>query len=86
MHYTYAPNLDRDPLNPGEHRRQYGTAVLSKYPIIYSKNHPLTKIGNTEQRGLLETTINIKGHHVKVYNTHLALTPAERIIQVREIG
>ena len=85
MHYTYAPNLDRDPLNPGEHRRQYGTAVLSKYPIIYSKNHPLTKIGNTEQRGLLETTINIKGHHVKVYNTHLALTPDERIIEVREL-
>ena len=31
MHYTYAANLDRDPLNHGEpDSRQYGTAVLSK--------------------------------------------------------
>ncbi|MCM3668298.1 endonuclease/exonuclease/phosphatase family protein [Mesobacillus maritimus] len=85
MHYTYAANLDREPTNPGEHRRQYGTAVLSKYPIIQAENYPLTKIGNTEQRGLSETIINVKGHHLKFYNTHLALTSAERKIQIQEI-
>ena len=85
MHYTYAANLDQDPLNHGEPRRQYGTAVLSNYPIIDAENYPLTKIGNTEQRGLLETVINVKGHHLKFYNTHLALTSAERDIQVKEI-
>jgi len=87
MHYTYAANLDLDlePLNPGEHRRQYGTAVLSKCPIIQAANHPLTKIGNTKQRGLSETIINVKGHHLKFYNTHLALTSAEREIQIQEI-
>lgn len=85
MHYTYAANLDNEPLNPREPRRQYGTAVLSKYPIIASTNYPLTKIGNTEQRGLLETVINVKGHHLKFYNTHLALTSAEREIQIKEI-
>lgn len=85
MFYVYAANLDRDPLAEGDHRRQYGTAVLSKYPIINSKNHYLTKIGNTEQRGLLEVTINVKGNHVHYYNTHLALTSAERDIQIREI-
>ena len=86
MHYTYAANLDLEPLNPGEPRRQYGTAVLSKYPIIHEENYSLTKIGNTEQRGLLETVINVKGHHLKFYNTHLALTSAEREIQVKEIN
>ncbi|HWO98328.1 MAG TPA: endonuclease/exonuclease/phosphatase family protein [Bacillus sp. (in: firmicutes)] len=85
MFYTYAANLDREPLNEGEPRRQYGTAILSKYPILESENHPLTKIGNTEQRGLLEAAINVKGNHVHVYNTHLALTSAERKIQVEEI-
>ncbi|WP_257347322.1 endonuclease/exonuclease/phosphatase family protein [Pseudalkalibacillus decolorationis] len=85
MFYTYAPNLDREPLEVGGHRRQYGTAVLSKYPIIESENHLLTKIGNTEQRGLLETTINVKGNHLHFYNTHLALTSAEREIQLKEI-
>src|SRR3954468_9054249 len=59
IHYTYAANLNLYPLNAGEHRRQYGTALLSKYPIIDLQNHPLTKIGNTEQRGLLETVINV---------------------------
>lgn len=85
MHYTYAANLDLDPVNPGEPRRQYGTAVLSKYPIIQASNYPLTKIGNTEQRGLSETVINVKGHHLNFYNTHLALTAAERTIQIQEV-
>ncbi|KKK33666.1 endonuclease/exonuclease/phosphatase [Mesobacillus campisalis] len=85
MFYTYGANLDFEPLNDGDERRQYGTAILSKYPIINSQNHPLTKIGNTEQRGLLEATINVKGNHLHFYNTHLALTSAEREIQIREI-
>lgn len=85
MFYVYAANLDRDPLNEGEPRRQYGTAILSKYPILNSENHSLTRIGNTEQRGLLEATINVKGNHLNLYNTHLALTTAEREIQMKEI-
>lgn len=85
MHYTYAANLDLDPVNPGEPRRQYGTAVLSKHPIIQAANDPLTKIGNTEQRGLSETVINVRGHHLNFFNTHLALTAAERTIQIQEI-
>nr|WP_263324474.1 endonuclease/exonuclease/phosphatase family protein [Neobacillus sp. Marseille-Q6967] len=85
MFYVYAANLDRDPLKEGEPRRQYGTAILSKYPILHSENHPLTKIGNTEQRGLLEASINVKGNHLHFYNTHLALTTAEREIQMKEI-
>ncbi len=85
MFYTYAANLDYEPLNDGDERRQYGTAILSKYPILASENHSLTKIGNTEQRGLLEATINVKGNHLHVYNTHLALTSAEREIQINEV-
>jgi len=85
MFYTYAANLDNEPLNDGDERRQYGTAILSKYRILSSENHSLTKIGNTEQRGLLEATINVKGNHLHVYNTHLALTPAEREFQINEV-
>ncbi|MFS0634317.1 endonuclease/exonuclease/phosphatase family protein [Mesobacillus foraminis] len=85
MFYTYAPNLDRDPLKEGEERRQYGTAILSKYPILHSENHSLTKIGNTEQRGVLEAIINVKGNHLHFYNTHLALTASEREIQIKEM-
>ncbi|WP_223396048.1 endonuclease/exonuclease/phosphatase family protein [Nocardioides rotundus] len=88
--YAYAANLDLDPL-PGEtKRRQYGTAVLSRYPILSSRNHLLTNIEYperpTEQRGLLETVVNVRGAHVSVLNTHLDHQRAEqRISQVREI-
>ncbi|WP_235714609.1 endonuclease/exonuclease/phosphatase family protein [Neobacillus dielmonensis] len=85
MFYVYAANLDKAPLNEGESRRQYGTAILSKYPILHSENHSLTKIGKTEQRGLLEATINVKGNQLHFFNTHLALTTAERHIQTQEI-
>jgi endonuclease/exonuclease/phosphatase family metal-dependent hydrolase len=85
MHYTYMANLDLDPLISGNHRRQYGAAILSKYPIIQVHNHPLRKIGDAEQRGLMETVINVQGHKLNVYNTHLSLTSSERQIQVNEI-
>ncbi|RAP78607.1 endonuclease/exonuclease/phosphatase [Paenibacillus montanisoli] len=90
MNYAYAANLDYEPLQEGQHRRQYGTAVLSKYPILSSENHLLTNIpypvNPTEQRGLSETTINVKGNHVHFFNTHLDNKRAEqRDLQIKEI-
>ncbi|MEH6939996.1 endonuclease/exonuclease/phosphatase family protein [Bacillus sp. JJ664] len=90
MQYTYAANLDYEPLQVGQQRRQYGTAVLSKYPILSAENHLLTNIpypvSPTEQRGLLETVINVKGNHVNFYNTHLDNKRAEqRDLQIREV-
>ncbi|UVI33844.1 endonuclease/exonuclease/phosphatase family protein [Paenibacillus spongiae] len=90
MEYAYAANLDYDPLQEGQHRRQYGTAVLSKYPILSAKNHLLTNIPYpvqpSEQRGLLETLINVKGNHIRFFNTHLDHRRAEqRDSQIREI-
>ncbi|WP_350278838.1 hypothetical protein [Kribbella sp. HUAS MG21] len=38
MNYVFAANLDWDPPEPGKPRRQYGTLVLSKYPIVDSRN------------------------------------------------
>ncbi|WP_416117108.1 endonuclease/exonuclease/phosphatase family protein [Peribacillus butanolivorans] len=90
MHYAYGANLDYEPLQEGKHRRQYGTAVLSKYPILSAENHLLTNIpypvNPTEQRGLLDTVINVRGNHVHFYNTHLDNKRAEqRDLQIREI-
>ncbi|MGM9954481.1 MAG: endonuclease/exonuclease/phosphatase family protein [Peribacillus sp.] len=85
MQFAYAANLDLIPLNHGKHRRQYGTAILSKYPIIHAQNHILTKVGIAEERGLLEAKINVKGNQLTVYNSHLALTPEERQTQVDEV-
>ncbi|GIP37671.1 metal-dependent hydrolase [Paenibacillus sp. J31TS4] len=84
MRYVYAANLDLDPPEPGKPRRQYGTAVLSKYPILASENHLLSSFGQ-EQRGLLETVINVKGNQIRFYNTHLGLTVQQRLAQIEEI-
>jgi endonuclease/exonuclease/phosphatase family metal-dependent hydrolase len=91
MNYAFGANLDYDPIQEGECRRQYGTAVLSKYPILSAENHLLTNIAYlenpTEQRGLLETVINVKGNHVQFYNTHLDHQRAEqRALQIKEIN
>lgn len=86
MHVVYAANLDRDPFEPGQPRRQYGTAILSRYPILESSNTLLPRPAGGEQRGLLEALINVNGVPVRVYNTHLQHNSAvERTAQVEAI-
>lgn len=78
MHVAYAANLDQDPATPGAPRRQYGTAVLSRYPILESGNTLLTKGGDptTEQRGLLYARVMVRGVPLRFYDTHLQHTSA----------
>ena len=71
MEVAYGANLDLDPPAPGGARRQYGTAILSAHPIVYSRNTPLPRPENGEQRGLLEAAIDVDGVRVRVANTHL---------------
>ena len=90
MHVVYGANLDEPPLPGDTDNRQYGTAILSEYPIISSENHLLTNIEYeerpTEQRGLLEAVVNIRGNHIAFYSTHLDFQREEqRAAQVQEI-
>ena len=86
MHYVYAANLDRDPSECSPSRSQYGTAILSRYPILESRNTLLPRPEGGEQRGLLEVLINVRGVHVRVYNTHLQHdSQVERTAQVEAI-
>jgi len=86
MNYVFAANLDWDPPEAGKPRRQYGTAVLSKYPIVDSRNTPLPKVGDEEQRGLLEAVIDVDGTPVRFADTHLNnATAAERQQQATAI-
>jgi endonuclease/exonuclease/phosphatase family metal-dependent hydrolase len=86
MHYAYAANLDLPPLNPGEPRRQYGTAVLSKYPIKGFENTLLPKYPTGEQRGLAVASINVRGVNLRFANTHLTSNSnAERLEQSKKV-
>jgi len=54
MQVVFGANIDLQ----GGH---YGNAVLSRYPILNNQNHPLPNFDRGEQRGLLETHINVPG-------------------------
>lgn len=94
FHSIYGANLDMDAgetnaaSQPTHRRRQFGNMVLSRLPIISSRNHLLPKFGavnqHTMQRGALETVIEIAGiGAVRVCSTHLChLTSATRLPQV----
>lgn len=87
MHVAFAPNLDRAPIDPDDPRRQYGTAILSRFPILSSRNTLLPRPRGGEQRGLLEAVVNIRGVRVRFANTHLQHNSAEeRLAQTRRIA
>lgn len=86
MHVVYGANLDLDPLEPGQPRRQYGTAILSERPIRDWDNTFLPMFEGHEQRGLLRAHVNVRGVWVQIYNTHLQHNDAaERQDQVAAI-
>lgn len=49
----------------------YGNANISAYPIISTERTFLTS-GNSEQRTLLHSIINVNGTKINFFNTHLA--------------
>ena len=93
MQVVYGANLDLDPPAPDRPRRQYGTAILSSHPILWSRNTHLPRPENGEQRGLLEAGIDVDGVRIRVANTHLQHTSAverraqtERIVELLRAG
>jgi len=72
-------------------RRQFGTMILSRTPIVSSRNHLLPKYGtltqHSIQQGALETVI-VAPHAgpLRIYSIHLShLSPATRMPQVEEL-
>ncbi|SDR91271.1 Metal-dependent hydrolase, endonuclease/exonuclease/phosphatase family [Actinopolymorpha singaporensis] len=78
MHVAYGANLDLDPDpdGPGPERRQYGLAVLSRFPIL-SVLHELLPHGPEadpalELRGLLAVEVDVDGTRLRFATTHLS--------------
>jgi endonuclease/exonuclease/phosphatase family metal-dependent hydrolase len=61
--------------------RQYGNALLSRYPIVSVKNH-LMESGMIEGRNLLEVDVLINEKPLKMYVTHLTLNPRNHKKQI----
>ncbi len=82
-HWVYGANLDMDAScrdadgHLVNRRRQFGTMILSRMPIVSSRNHLLPKYGaltqHSIQQGALEAVIvTASGTAVRVYSLHLS--------------
>jgi len=83
MHVVFGPNIQ---FGGGD----YGNAVLSRYPIVRSKNHLLPNTNGGEQRGVLEVEVAIPGfnENVILFATHFDHRPdaAQRIDSAKFIN
>jgi endonuclease/exonuclease/phosphatase family metal-dependent hydrolase len=86
MEAVFGANYLLGPEEPGRPSREYGTAILSKWPIRDWDNTHLPRLDDHEQRGLLRAEINIQGARVDFYNTHLQHdNDPERELQARAV-
>ncbi|MEV6165393.1 endonuclease/exonuclease/phosphatase family protein [Streptomyces sp. NPDC052052] len=93
MHVSFAPIYSFDPATAGAARREFGVAVLSRYPIVSAENHEITRLSTQDPNpvpalapGFGEVTLRVKGLPVHVYVTHLdyRADPAVRTAQVAD--
>lgn len=72
--------------DPGNARQEYGTAILSRYPILSWSNRLLPRYAGQEQRGLLEAVVQLPDQQIHVYNTHLQHTGGNiRVVQMKAV-
>ncbi len=91
MFVCYGANLDHQPDNHSNVPHQYGTAILSRFPILECTNTFLPRSQtNYEQRGLLSAVVQVRGVPFRFYTTHLDThavdTPAQAQAIVNLIG
>lgn len=93
MRVFFAPIYDLPPPTEGAPRRQYGVAVLSRYPILRAENHWITRLSTQDPNpvpapapGFAEAVVLAHGVPVHVYATHLDFRPdpAVREMQVAD--
>ncbi|MBZ4415606.1 endonuclease/exonuclease/phosphatase family protein [Myxococcus sp. RHSTA-1-4] len=71
LHMAFGPNVVRN-------GRRYGNAILSRLPILKSKNYDL-RVGRREPRGALRCDLDLGGgKQLHVFSLHLGLGMSER--------
>lgn len=95
-HWVYGPGVDLDASDRDEagvlhrRRRQFGNLLLSRFPILSSRNHLLPKMSFhaqlSIQRSALDGVIGFPNGPVRVASVHLAhAAEPERISQVAKL-
>lgn len=85
-HHCYAANLDHAPDTHSGIPHQYGTVIVSRFPILDCSTTLLPRTGNNEQRGVTRALINVEGVPLQFYNTHLHTTATDRLMQTAVIA
>jgi endonuclease/exonuclease/phosphatase family metal-dependent hydrolase len=94
MRMFFAPIYDLDPLTPGQPRRQYGIVILSRFPVLHTENHEITRLSTVEPNpvpklapGFAEAVLLVRGIRLHLYSTHLDYRPdpAVRVTQVADM-
>jgi endonuclease/exonuclease/phosphatase family metal-dependent hydrolase len=85
-HRCYAANLDHPPDNHADRQHQYGTLILSRFPIRACSNTLLPRTGENEQRGFTLAVVDVLGTPLQFYNTHLHTTEADRLLQTASVA
>lgn len=94
MHARFARIYHLPAASADQPAREFGVALLTRYPIVRSRNDTLTRLSTQEANpvpapmpGLLEATIDVRGTPVRVFDTHLDYRkdPGVRARQVREM-
>ncbi|MGZ3102278.1 endonuclease/exonuclease/phosphatase family protein [Streptomyces sp. H72] len=82
MRVSFAPIYSLDPVEAGGPRREYGVAVLSRFPVRSEANHEITRLSTQDENpvpapapGFGEVTLKVRGVPVQVFVTHLDYRP-----------
>ncbi|WP_197280061.1 endonuclease/exonuclease/phosphatase family protein [Bacillus sp. FJAT-27251] len=72
MEHVFGPAITLD----SQENRQYGNAILSRFPILKSRNHPFDFLPKVvEDRSLLEAEIELGGKPLSLFVAHLSFAP-----------
>lgn len=94
MDAFFAPIYDLPPIRQGDPNRQFGVAILSKFPIIKAANWAMTRLSTQQDNlapqpmpGVADVLIQVHGTLVNVYSAHLDFRSdaALRSQQVQEL-
>lgn len=94
MNYRFARIYQLPGSDPSKPPREFGVAMLTRYPILSFTNHVITRLSTQAADpkpeplpGFLEAVVDVNGTRVRVFDVHLDYRrdPAVRAQQVRDM-
>ncbi len=87
MSVCFGPNLQLPSEQGAGGPREYGTAILSRFPLEDCRNVPLSRASEkNEQRGLLSADVETPGGKVRMMVTHLSFIAVDQPAQTEEVA